>query len=131
LDSTRVTKWTRIGAVVIVAVPAVGIGVATLWQAAAEGAALSANQLFHLGSGLALLVLFCNFAVTISHSPAAWRALLLGASGFMVSVVAALAVELLGPLALLALIVLAAAWAIIIVSPVVRTRGACRTSAST
>jgi hypothetical protein len=112
MDSTRVGKWARAGATAAVAVPAVGIGAATLWQAGAEGAALSLNQVFHAGSGIALLVLFCEFAVTISHSPTASRALLLGFGGFLGCLAAAIVVELFGPVALVALVVCTAGWAI-------------------
>jgi hypothetical protein len=102
----------RVAGTLFTAVPGVGLGAATLWQAASEGAAASQNQLFHLGLGLALLVLFCECAVAISRAGTVAGALLSGAAGFVDCVAAAVAVELLGPFALLALVVVVAVWAI-------------------
>jgi hypothetical protein len=130
VGSARLLMAARIAAMVAVSIPAIGIGAVTLWQAAADGDALSLNQRFHLGLGLALLVLFCEFAVAISRSRATSGALLLGAGGFAASVVAAIAVELLGPAALLVLAALTALWAIRTASSRRRADGALRTGAS-
>jgi hypothetical protein len=102
----------RVAGLLLAAVPGVGLGAATLWQAASEGAAASQNQHIHLGLGLALLVLFCECAVAISRAGTVAGALLSGAAGFVDCVAAAVAVELLGPFALLALVVVVAVWAI-------------------
>lgn len=75
---------------------------------------MSLDRVFHLGSGLALLVLFCELAETISRSSRAPRILLLGGGGFAASLAAAIAVELLGPGALLALVLFTAGWAVAI-----------------
>jgi hypothetical protein len=95
----------------LVAVPGVGLGVATLWQAASEGGALSQNQLFHLGLGLALLILFSEFTVTISRAGTLSGALARAAAGFAGCLAAAIAVELFGPVALLVLVAVTASWA--------------------
>jgi hypothetical protein len=98
--------------VLFAAVPGVGLGGATLWQAALEGAAASQNQMFHLALGLALLVLFCEFAVLVSRAGSVSGALLRGAAGFAACLAGALAGELLGPLALVVLVAVASLWAV-------------------
>lgn len=112
MSSDRGIRWTRLGATLLVAVPALGFGFALLWQAVAEGATFSLNQAFHLASGLALLVLFADFAVAITRSTRPSNAVLLGAVGFAASLLSAIALELLGPPALLGLIIVCAGWAI-------------------
>jgi hypothetical protein len=102
----------RVAGTLVAAVPGVGLGAATLWQAASEGGAASQNQLFHLGLGLALLVLFCECAVAISRAGTVAVALLSGAAGSADCLAAAVAVELLGPFALLALVAVVTVWAI-------------------
>ena len=104
------SRWAKALAIVAVAVPALGLGVAVLLQAVAEGASLSLNQVFHLVLGLALLGLFAQFTSVIRRSRSGGAALALGGTGLLAAVLGAVVAELFGPPALAGLVILCAVW---------------------
>lgn len=106
-------------AIVLVAVPALGIAVLTLREVALEPGGMSLNRVFHLGLGLALLLLLVDAYVAIRRSGRVEIILLLGTGGFLLALIGGLASEVLGPPVLLLLIIGVSVWA----SLLLRSRG--------
>lgn len=106
-------------AIVLVAVPALGIVVLALREVLLEPGGMSLNRAFHLGLGLSLLLLFVDAFVAIRRSGRVEIILLLGTGGFLLALIGGLASEVLGPPALLLLIIGVSVWA----SLLLRSRG--------
>ncbi|KAF0209508.1 MAG: 4Fe-4S [Actinobacteria bacterium] len=104
----------RLVSAIVVAIPAVGLGAATFWQGLAEPGGMSLDRMFHLSLGLALFVLFAEFAVSIIRSRASATIIALGLGGFLAAALAAIVAELLGPPALLILVIAVSVWAVVL-----------------
>lgn len=100
----------QITAIVLVAVPAVGIAVLTLREVLLEPGGMSLNRTFHLGLGLTLLLLLVDAYVAIRRSGRAEIVLLLGTGGFLLALIGGLASEVLGPPMLVLLVIGVCVW---------------------
>ena len=115
MRSNRLRVWVQAGAIVAVAVPAVGIASLALSEGVLESGGPSVNSAFHLMLGVTIVLLFANFWVAIRRTAGVGMSFALGLGGFVSSVVVAVLSETLGPPALALILVGAVAWAIVLV----------------
>lgn len=104
----------RIAATAAAALPAVGFGVLCIVQGLGNLGALSAECLFDLMLGLALLVLFADVAVVIHRSNDLGVILIAGVLGFVGAFAAVTLAELGGPPVLAGLALVAGGWAVVV-----------------
>lgn len=107
---TRFLTAAKYVAVLLVAVPALGIAFLLLREGVAESGGMSLNAAFHLGLGLWLLLILSDSALAIRRSGRFEVVLLIGTGGFLAALLGAILSELLGPPMLLLLIVGGAVW---------------------
>lgn len=113
----RVLSVLRFVSAVVVAIPAIGLGLATFWQGIAELGGMSLDRVFHMSLGLALLVLFSEFAVSIVRSRESVTIIALGLGGFLAAATSAIVTELFGPPALLILVIAVSVRAVVLARP--------------
>jgi Pyruvate/2-oxoacid:ferredoxin oxidoreductase delta subunit len=114
MTSARLLTIVRVLSGCFAAIPAVGLGLLALIEGVIEPGGMSLNRAFHLSLGLCLLVLFSEFAVSMSRSGTIGGILGLGVGGFAVGLSGAILGELFGPPALLALVGTAGVWAVVL-----------------
>jgi hypothetical protein len=108
---TRLLVFVKALAFVLVAAPAVGIAFLVIREGITEPSGMPLDRAFHLGLGVALLLLLADFVVAILRSNRFEIVLLLGTGGFLACLFGGLLAEVLGPPVLLVLLITGVLWA--------------------
>ena len=107
----RTLAVVRVVAAVTVAVPAIGLGFLSLREGVTEAPGMPLDRAFHLGLGIALILLLGDFLTAILRSRRVGIVILLGSGGFLLTLMGGVAAEVLGPPVLLLLLVIGIVWA--------------------